>query len=722
MELNPAVAACVQAALSGSNIAVLQTVGAAYDCVLADIDCAGLPALLEGAAPVVVLCGGPTSTGVCADMVLAGAQDCLSTSQLSDGRLEHAIRSAIHRHAASDAGLQTELMMSEERYRGIVETAAEGIGTLDEAGVITFVNQRFADMLGYARSDLVGMSGFDLIHPDDVATTRERWRTPTDLLTAVEMRYCRSDGAVVWALVSRTRQSGSADPSWLVMASDITDRKLAEQDLAEREQRFHAIFDSAYDAILIADDDRRFVDVNPAACRMFARSREDLIGLRVDDVSGLDPGQPVDGTWTSFRESSAVTGVWSIVRPDGEIREIEYSATPNIAPGRHLSVARDITDRNAAAAEGRALQHRLNQAERLETVGQLAGGVAHDFNNILSIIVNYAELARTARDSGSVEEDLAEISAAAARGRALTRQLLIVSRRDVARPEVFDLAGLVGAVQSLLERVIGDRIRIETQLPEEPIAVSADRGRIDQLVMNLALNARDAMPAGGTLSMTVRRCTASGDGSIGDVELVVADNGVGMLDAVAARAFEPFYSTKGAGHGVGLGLAAAHGIVADAGGHISLESRLGEGTTVTVVFPRVPEDSLAPITKPTPKALEGDGRHVLIVEDDPKLLEATRRVLDRHGYVTSTASNAEDALVAIDGSTVETVLSDLVMPGVSGVGLAQQLRARRPDIHLVCMSGYSPSRGMLPDDVALLEKPFTPQELLAAVAKEDASG
>jgi PAS domain S-box-containing protein len=467
------------------------------------------------------------------------------------------------------------------------------------------------------------------------------------------------------------------------------------------------------------DDDRRFVDVNPAACSIYGRSREEMLQVSIDDI--LDPAsrRPAE-SWTTFREGDVRLGAATIVRPDGELREIEYASTPNISPHRHLSIVRDVTERNASALERLELEHRLNQAERLETVGQLAGGVAHDFNNILSIIVTFAELARTPRDEGSVHDDLAQISAAADRGRDLTRQLLIIGRRDVGQPEVFDLGALVRSIEQFLGRVIGERIRIEVRVPDEPVPVCADRGRIDQLLMNLALNARDAMPAGGTLSISVtRRPPAGGPPAVRDVELVVADTGVGMIDEVSARVFEPFYTTKEAGQGVGLGLAAVHGIVQDAGGQISLTSRLGEGTTVVVVLPGTSEspwEATAEADRPT---ADGGGRHVLIVEDDAQMLEATRLVLARHGYVTSTASNAEAALAELARSSVDIVVTDLVMPGMSGVGLVQRLRSEHPDIRVVCMSGYSARQGMLPDDVTLIDKPFSPQELLTAITSAE---
>ncbi|MFL5846390.1 MAG: PAS domain S-box protein [Solirubrobacteraceae bacterium] len=718
IESNPAVAAHVRDTLAGSGIRISDDTKQA-DCVLAEIGTAELHVLLAGAVPVVVTYGGPRNLGTCEASVLAGAQDCVNTGELTHGRLEQAVRSAIGRHSVN-AAVVRDGHASEERYRRIVETAAEGIATVDADFVFTFVNGRLGEMLGAAPADLVGTSGFDRIHLDDVAAARDRWAESDEPQAAVEVRCCRTDGSVLWGLISRTRLSSASEPAWLLMVTDITERKLAERSLAEREHGFRAVFDNAYDAILIADDDRRFVDVNPAACRVYGRTREQMLALRIDDVADSATAARLPDSWARFCEGSVITGESAIVRPDGEHRQVEYASTPNISPNRHLSIVRDATDRHAAATEGLALEHRLNQAERLDTVGQLAGGVAHDFNNILSIIVNYAELARTARDGRSVGEDLDEIDAAAARGRALTRQLLIISRRDVARPEIFDIAGLVRAIKSLLDRVIGDRIEIETALPDAAVAVSADRGRIDQLVMNLALNARDAMPAGGTLSITVRtRPSASGAPAADDVELTVADTGVGMIEAVARRAFEPFFTTKSPGQGVGLGLAAAHGIVSDAGGEISLESRLGEGTTVTVILPGTTEDiDVAPVDLGGP---DGDpsrvNRRVLVVEDDAKLLDATHRMLERHGYEASTAENATVALAKISDGDFDVVLTDLVMPGMSGVGLAQRLRVEHPEISVICMSGYSARRGLLPDDVAILEKPFSPQELLTAIAR-----
>ena len=375
------------------------------------------------------------------------------------------------------------------------------------------------------------------------------------------------------------------------------------------------------------------------------------------------------------------------------------------------------------------LQTQLAQAQRLESIGELAGGVAHDFNNLLAVIINYAGfVARQVGDRADVGRDVAEILTAAQRAAALTRQLLTFSRREVVRPEIIDVSSVVRAVEELLARTLGEHIEVRAHLDAAPAMVLCDRGHCEQIVMNLAVNARDAMPDGGTLTIETTKVQVDEDfarlhpgiAAGPHVRLTVTDTGVGMTAEVAGRAFEPFFTTKPRGEGTGLGLSTVYGIVTGAGGHVSIYSEPGVGTTVKILLPAAAGSATA---RPAPAVAPvgaARGETILVVEDDPRVRELVRRILTAHGYAVLSASTPDEAL-ALAGTDVaiHLLLTDLVLPQRSGRLLAAEVVAQRPGLAVLYMSGYPQdalgSRGALDTGAPLLEKPFTEDGLLRAV-------
>jgi signal transduction histidine kinase/ActR/RegA family two-component response regulator len=391
-------------------------------------------------------------------------------------------------------------------------------------------------------------------------------------------------------------------------------------------------------------------------------------------------------------------------------------------------------ERLKAQAERERLERQLHQSQRLESLGQLAGGVAHDFNNLLSVILNYSTFVTEELENESWTEerragalrDVEQIRNAANRAAALTHQLLAFARREVIRPRVMELNEVVADVRQMLRRTLGEHITLITNLSPVPGLVLADPGQLEQVLVNLAVNARDAMPTGGTISIETERVTVGDPGTATAalpagpyVQLRITDTGCGMPRDVIDRAFEPFFTTKPKGQGTGLGLATVYGIVTQAGGSIRISSTPSHGTTITMLFPVTDQPQEAP--KPVAAApVSRGGETVLLVEDEDALREVTYRILTRNGYHVVSACNGPTALAAArELTTVDLLLTDVVMPEMVGKELAERLRAVRPDTRVLYMSGYAQpiltSQGVLDPAVTLLAKPFTETDLLGEV-------
>jgi two-component system cell cycle sensor histidine kinase/response regulator CckA len=432
-----------------------------------------------------------------------------------------------------------------------------------------------------------------------------------------------------------------------------------------------------------------------------------------------------------------------IVRPDGEVRLLRLTGQPTLDTAgksvKFVGTVQDITERVRAEREKELLEARVRQSERLESVGQLAGGVAHDFNNLLAVILNYAAFAAEELEEGSaIREDVEEIRRAAERAAALTHQLLVFSRREVVKPTVLDLNELVADMEKLLRRTLGEQVELVTSFEPELSSVKADRGQLEQVLVNLAVNARDAMPEGGTLTLETSNVELDAEygrthdiAPGGYVRLVVSDTGSGISREVAARVFEPFFTTKPKGEGTGLGLATVYGIVKQAGGHIELYSEPGHGTSFKVYLPAVGEAPLE--TRSVEEELDGGSGTILLVEDEEAVRKLTSRILSKHGYSVLEAGGPEEGLRVWQerGQDVDLLVTDVVMPGMSGSALAGRMQEGQPGLKVVYVSGYTDDfvarQGVLEEGVVLVEKPFTAEALLRKVrealgARTGASG
>lgn len=534
---------------------------------------------------------------------------------------------------------------------------------------------------------------------------------------------------------------GRSSPTADDLGMELVDERNRGVDLTAR---LAAIVESSDDAIIGKTLAGVITSWNAGAERMYGYGADEIVGQNIAVLIPLDRIGELAPILARVSRGERVRHFETKrVRKDGEVREMSVTISPirdaSGAVAGASTVARDITEIKRAETDRRRLETRLHQAQRLESIGQLAGGIAHDFNNLLAAIMNYAFLASASlndamtRDGlsshdgfATIVQDIEEITKVAKRAAALTHQLLIFGHRGVVEPEMLDMNSVVADMEQLLRRTMGPNVdHIRTLLAPDLPPVKADRSRIDQVIMNLAVNARDAMPGGGQLDIATSWFEAdeaySHSHSIAPgtyVRLTVSDTGTGMSQQVAARAFEPFFTTKPEGEGTGWGLATVYGIVAQAHGDVGIYSEPGMGTTVRVDLPTASGPLAAPRRARPNVDVHAKGETVLLVEDEAMVREPTRRMLATQGYTVLAASDGEEAQAVIHGhpGKIDLLLTDVVMPGRSGKELSVDLYEHRPTTKVLFMSGYSRDvivhQSVLDDGVNLIQKPFSGNDLL----------
>ncbi|HWP34687.1 MAG TPA: response regulator [Thermodesulfobacteriota bacterium] len=539
--------------------------------------------------------------------------------------------------------------------------------------------------------------------------------------TAVAMMKA---GASDYIMKGNLRRLAPAIERELREAAGRRQRRRAEEDLRASEARYRALFEHAHDAIALLDDDWRFVDVNRAYCDLVGYRPEELLGRGILESVGPESARrKLAGLLEPLRATGQLRCEAELVHRDGSRRLVDVNAA-RIAPGLYLAVLRDMTER-------RSLELQLQQAQKMESIGTLAGGIAHDFNNILTGIAGYAQLALAKLSpTHPLHHDLEEIVKQTERATTLTRQLLAFSRRQLIEPRRVDLNHIVRETEKFLRRVIGEHI--ELQLVSEPKLppVYVDPVQIEQVLMNLCVNSRDAMPEGGRLLIEIRRvrlddtfCRAHPWARPGDyVQLSVTDTGVGMDQETLQRIFEPFFTTKPAGKGTGLGLAMVYGIVKQHDGLIHVYSEPGRGTTFKIYFKALPGGAEATAPAPRPAvAPQGGHETVLVAEDDDSVRRLVVRVLEEQGYRVLEAADGEEAvrLFEVAPEPIDLVVLDAVMPKKGGRELYEALCRRSPAPRFLFMSGYSTNavqeRFILDEGLHFLHKPFSPAELARRV-------
>jgi PAS domain S-box-containing protein len=610
-----------------------------------------------------------------------------------------------------------------------MDSAMDGMGIISPAGEYTYVNEAYARMTGHASADtMIGKSWREVHDPKDVGGVQAdiraglqktgRWFGP------VTIRSSES------ALPLEMSVTMLPDGGVVTIGRDVSDRRRAEQSRAEAEAKYQTLVEQVAAISYIAEVGvyGEWFYVSPQVETMFGFSVDEWLA---DSREWIKHVHPEDHALIEAAEESSQRGErfqaeYRVIRKDGRV--IWVSDTAVVVPGSHShplmeGVIVDITDR-------KALEGQLQQARRMEAVGRLAGGIAHDFNNLLTIIKGYTELALTrAKTPSELRTDIERIEDASERAAGLVRQLLAFSRRQVLQPKVLDLNAIVVGLDQLLRRLMDEDIEMLTVIGKEVGTIKADPGQIEQVIMNLVVNARDAMPKGGRL--TVETDNVELDSAYAKehatvrpgryVMLAVSDTGVGMSAETIAHIFEPFYTTKESGRGTGLGLSTVYGIVKQSGGYIWVYSEPDKGTTFKVYLPRVDEPAEALVATKAPSAERAGTETILLVEDEPQVRELTRAVLSAKGYCVVEALNAQDAerLAESLGAKIHLLLTDVIMPGTSGRELAKRISDRQPDVRVLYMSGYTynviAQGGTLDRGVAFLQKPFTPSGLVEKV-------
>jgi two-component system cell cycle sensor histidine kinase/response regulator CckA len=532
--------------------------------------------------------------------------------------------------------------------------------------------------------------------------------------------------------ISRLVLNVIAAPVMALLVGGLVGRlEKGEADLARSRanERERALTDSVTDAILTIDTSSRIRAANPAAHVMFGYAEGELLGRHLTDLmpEGLRH-RHVEGIGSYLKtrqrhinwQGTELVGLHSSGR---EIPiEVSFAEYGSGDERRFTGVIRDVRRR-------RDLEEQLRQAQKMEALGQLAGGVAHDFNNILTAVYGFTDLARSQLppdDEGY--EQLGYVVDAATRGRDLVAQLLAFGRRQVLSPELLDLNEVVASVEPMLRRLIGEHIEMTTRLGATVRPIEADRTQLGQVILNLAVNARDAMPHGGRLTIETGSVELDGEYAADHAGvdpgehslLAVSDTGIGMDAATRSRIFEPFFTTKPTGHGTGLGLATVHGIVEQSGGKIWVYSEPGQGTTFKVYFPAVRE-AIASATEARPPVPRGHSQLVLVAEDEGSIRELARVTLERLGYRVVAAADPDEALEIAARTAIAVLVTDVVMPGRSGIELAREIRAENGRLPVVFMSGYATGvieqQGGLDGNDIYLAKPFGPGDLGRAVAR-----
>ncbi|MBB4750552.1 PAS domain S-box protein [Actinoplanes lobatus] len=649
-----------------------------------------------------------------------------------------------------DDTVQREAARNRSLLASIVQSSHDAIVTIDLDGRVLSWNPGAEALYGHPPADIIGKSIDEIIPADRQADEKQvrllvRLGGRVDRYRSVR-RTARGEIIAVSTLVSPLLDEHGTIVGTTSTTRDISDRERAEAQV-------QAILDAAPDAVLGVAASGEMVLVNAEAERLFGHTRYDLLHMPLnrllpdglpaasavlwtgEDTTPLDSERAADGQadqrWAARR---------AIGRDGTEIPvDIACSALHTDSGVVTVAVVRDITDRLATEEERRRLREeaekqrleaRIQQTQRLESLGQLAGGIAHDFNNLLAVILNYASFIIEDSAGTPPASDAEQIARAARRGSDLTHQLLAFARREVIRPRPLNLNDVVTEVHQMLRRSLGEHITLTVRTPAGLPSVMMDPGQMEQVLVNLAVNGRDAMPTGGRLTIDtaavevdIEHVAAQAGLPPGRyVRLRVSDTGTGMPREVIDKVFEPFFTTKPSGQGTGLGLATVYGIITQAGGTVQIYSEEGIGTTFTILLPATDVEPHEQVPEDPGLDLTGHGASVLVVEDEDALRDVTCRILRRAGYTVLAAGGGDEALRLAAENSVDVLLTDVIMPNMLGKDLADAVRERWPGTRVLFMSGYAQpvltTHGTLSAEVHLLEKPFTGAELMRALHEE----
>jgi PAS domain S-box-containing protein len=590
--------------------------------------------------------------------------------------------------------LRTQEQVVEHMQTGLWVWRADGDTLRLESG-----NRASVQAIGLELDEVIGAT-IEEVLPAAPRETRDR------LMSVIETGEVYEGGDVAY-------QDDRIEPNvFSLKAFPLSGRRVAVtfENITER-VRANLLFESTFERSvvpkLVVDDARRVVGLNSACAELLALSRDEALGLTVDELFANDP---VADLWPKFLEAGTMEAETWLHLADGARRRIDFVATANVQPGRHIAVVRDLTRQ-------KDLESQLRQAQKMEAVGRLAGGIAHDFNNLLTAITGYSEFLIAGDLDERMRRHAQEINKAAARAAALTGQLLAFSRRQVLQPRVLDLNAAVTDMDMMLRRLIGEDVELVTMLDPNLPSVRADPTQVEQVIVNLAVNARDAMPHGG--SVTIETASLAMDDDLW-VELRLTDTGIGMTEIERQQLFDPFFTTKEGG--TGLGLATVYGIVEQSGGTIEVDSAPGLGSSFRILLPAVGLSVEEPEPAPAREGARASGAEtIVLVEDETVVRQLVAEILESSGYAVLPAADGPSALELIRRSTgeIDLLISDVVMPGMSGPEVAAAVTAMRPGTQVLYISGYTDSQighhGVLEEGIAFLQKPFSADDLTRKV-------
>lgn len=627
--------------------------------------------------------------------------------------------------------IRRQFVQREELFRLISENAADLIAVVDMDGNRIYNSLSHEKVLGYSADELKAFSSFEQIHPEDQERVKEAAQEArrTGVGRPLEYRIRHKDGT--WRVLESTAsviRNSKGEPEKLVIVNrEITDRKRAAEALRRSELSFRTVVEDAPYGIFRATLSGQFLMVNPALQKMLAYdSRDELLKANLAEDIYRYPAehQKVNALFLHGQNLKGIEVEWK--RKDGALIKARCSAWPvkdeSGAVGYLEVFAEDIT-------EQRVLERQFRMAQKMEAVGRLSGGIAHDFNNLLGVIIGYTQVVKRNLGPGHTSyEHAEEIERASQRAVSLTRQLLAYSRQQVLEPAILNLNTLVSDMEKMLSRLIGEDIVLRLSLDPALSQVKADRGQIEQVLMNLAVNARDAMPDGGQLTIETANAeldlayTREHPGSRPGwyVMLAVTDTGTGMDPETLAQVFEPFFTTKERDKGTGLGLATVYGVVKQSDGYIAVESQKGNGSSFKVYLPLVRQAAIAQESVPAPRSVRGC-ETILLVEDAEALRKLAHMFLRDNGYDVLTAADGSEAMRVAQQSSapIHLLLTDVVMPGMNGRALAERLALGNPAMKVLYMSGYTDTfiagHGALEPGTQLLHKPFTEETLTRKV-------
>ncbi|MCC7386947.1 MAG: PAS domain S-box protein [Deltaproteobacteria bacterium] len=680
--------------------------------------------LLEGGDVSAQLASIRTKTGEMREVLAS-----LKRVPLADAALAMVIATDV----TAQRRLGVDLRLSEERFSKAFQVSPAGMVITDIAtGTFLDVNEAFLRMFEYRRDEVVGHTSLEL----GLLTGGERERLIARQLEVgglqnTELRARARSGKIVEIMFSSRPLTIEGRACHITTMVDISDRKRVEEELRGSEQRYRRLAENLPDLVWRTDAAGHIDFVNGTVTSLLGYEPEEVRHRPLEDYLAASSVEQVRRWFAASGPGAPVLAELDYLHEQGDVVPGEVHAVPVFDEAGRLvaleGVTRDLRPRRKAEHDKAEVLAQLHQAQRLESVGRLAGGIAHDFNNLLSVILCFAGFAaQQLHEADPVRADVLEIQAAARRAAALTRQLLAFSRRQVLELRVLDVNSIVGGIEKMLGRLIGEHIAVEVRLAQKLGHVLADAGLLEQVLMNLAVNAKDAMPDSGRLVIETREVeraappTAGSDGPTARwVAIAVSDTGSGMDEATLRRIFEPFFTTKEKGRGTGLGLSTVYGIVQQCGGFVDVNSELGRGSTFTVYLPRT--DAVGPTPAEPEGAVVKGHECVLVVEDDDMVRRLTERILKNAGYHVLAAAGGDEAFRLCEGrkARVDLVVTDVVMPHMSGAELVERLRRMNPALKALFMSGYT-DEAVAPHAIQagpLLTKPFSAADLSAHVRR-----